>query len=89
MPFLPWEHLSNREQTKDYEIAVFYYTKILRLLNRKDLPGYLTGTITDREIKECLSGFRLKGMSYLQNGLKLEGPLNSGLLQLKEKYDRL
>ena len=89
LPFLPWEHLSNREQTKDYEIAVFYYTKILRLLNRKDLPGYLTGTITDREIKECLSGFRLKGMSYLQNGLKLEGPLNSGLLQLKEKYDRL
>lgn len=87
LPDVAWSHSANREQLKNYEIARVYYNKMIGLLSGKGLPGYLTGTIDNDEIKNSLQGFHQAGLKRIQKGLELGETLKSPLLQLKEKYD--
>jgi len=89
LPGVEWDHLANREQAKDYEIARVYYNKITRLLDGKDLPGYLAGSVANDEMRKCLGGFYQAGLKRIQEGLEQGDTLKSQLLELKEKYNSL
>lgn len=89
LPAIEWNSYTNREQLKNYEIASFYYKKIINYMKLEGLPHHIKFAITKEQIKEYTSIFIDEGKLYIQEGLVQGDTLRNELLELEEKYNNL
>lgn len=88
-PSIEWNKAINRKQLKSYQIAMFFYKKIIDYLNFAGIPNHIKFTINNERLRECIRGYIDEGRLYIQEGLTHGDTYKKELLELQDKYNRL
>ena len=89
MPYIEWNRCANREQQKNYEIALFYYKRIMSYFRLENIPKHIKFAFSKEKLAVYLKVFIEEGMQYIQEGLKQGDFLRNELIELKKKYENL
>ncbi len=85
-PKVEWDGQANREQLKNYSIALFYYNRMMSYLKLEGLPHHIKYAITKEKVRECISSYIEKGLEYIHAGLTQGDNFRNELIELEEKY---
>lgn len=88
-PNVEWDHQANREQLKNYTIALFLYNKMMSYLKLEGLPHHIKYTITKDRVKECIGTYLERGMEYIHEGLAQGDALKNNLMELEGQYKKI
>ena len=86
LPNVRWDCSSCGNQLKSYEIASFFYGRILDYLQGASIPRYIRHKADKERIGKCLGAFIEEGMHYIKEGLEQGDSLRSELVELEKRY---
>lgn len=88
-PSIDWDNQTNREQMKNYQLALFFYERIREMLQLQRVPKYIKYTISQQELSQAVKPYIETGLMYVCKGLNTENPFSTQSTALKLQYENL